>query len=182
MKILTHSNRNAWMPLDNPPLTMRLSAQIVKGVIMQTLVKSQIVEKIVQQMKEQKLTKQKFAQLLNTSRSQLDRILDPKDEDITISSLMKAFYVLKTNQTTRTFYYTSDDTCILAWKPINEEIFNDVIESSETIFTHISNQPEYTIKIEKNTIKNYIKAHIEKGRRVCIIQLWGDRIIQVLFE
>ena len=40
-------------------------------------------------MKSRNLSKSKMATLLNTSRSQVDRLLDPKD-DITLSSLQRA--------------------------------------------------------------------------------------------
>lgn len=40
-------------------------------------------------MKEQKVSKNKMASLLKTSRSQVDRLLDPKN-DITLGSLQRA--------------------------------------------------------------------------------------------
>jgi plasmid maintenance system antidote protein VapI len=40
-------------------------------------------------MKEQKISKNKMATLMKTSRTQVDRLLDPKN-DITLSSLQRA--------------------------------------------------------------------------------------------
>jgi hypothetical protein len=40
-------------------------------------------------MKEQKISKSRMATLLNTSRTQVDRLLDPSN-DITLSSLQRA--------------------------------------------------------------------------------------------
>lgn len=40
--------------------------------------------------KEKNLTKREFAELLGTSRSQLDRVLDPSNEGVTIETLKRA--------------------------------------------------------------------------------------------
>lgn len=55
-------------------------AQAIKEVIAWQLAKA---------MKKKKMSKARMAVLLNTSRSQVDRILDPK-RDITLSSLQRA--------------------------------------------------------------------------------------------
>ncbi len=55
-------------------------AQAVKEVVAWQLAKA---------MKKRKLSKARMATLLKTSRSQVDRILDPK-RDITLSSLQRA--------------------------------------------------------------------------------------------
>ena len=55
-------------------------AQAIKEVIAWQLAKA---------MKKKKLSKSRMAALLKTSRSQVDRILDPK-HDITLSSLQRA--------------------------------------------------------------------------------------------
>ena len=44
---------------------------------------------LAQAMKEKKISKNKMATMLKTSRSQVDRLLDAKD-DITLSSLQRA--------------------------------------------------------------------------------------------
>jgi len=55
-------------------------AQAVKEVVAWQLAKA---------MKKKKISKSRMAKLLKTSRSQVDRILDPK-RDVTLSSLQRA--------------------------------------------------------------------------------------------
>jgi antitoxin HicB len=52
-------------------------------------VKEVIAWQLAQAMKKKKISKARMAKLLKTSRSQVDRILDAKD-DITLSSLQRA--------------------------------------------------------------------------------------------
>ena len=52
-------------------------------------VKEVVAWQLAEAMKKQKISKNKLATLLKTSRSQVDRILDPKN-DITLGSLQRA--------------------------------------------------------------------------------------------
>jgi antitoxin HicB len=52
-------------------------------------VKEVVAWQLAQAMKKQKISKHKMAVLLKTSRTQVDRLLDPKN-DITLSSLQRA--------------------------------------------------------------------------------------------
>lgn len=52
-------------------------------------IKEVIVWQLTDAMHERALTKSRLAQLLNTSRSQVDRLLDPT-RDITLSTLQRA--------------------------------------------------------------------------------------------
>jgi predicted XRE-type DNA-binding protein len=52
-------------------------------------VKEVVAWQLAQAMKEKKISKNRMAILLNTSRTQIDRLLDAKD-DITLSSLQRA--------------------------------------------------------------------------------------------
>lgn len=52
-------------------------------------VKEVIAWQLAEAMKERKISKNKMAALLKTSRTQVDRLLDPKN-DITLSSLQRA--------------------------------------------------------------------------------------------
>jgi DNA-binding Xre family transcriptional regulator len=45
-------------------------------------------------MREQSLTKTEFARRMKTSRSQLDRLLDPKHEAVTLETIQRAANVL----------------------------------------------------------------------------------------
>ena len=52
-------------------------------------VKEVVAWQLAEAMKKKKISKNKLATLLKTSRTQVDRILDPKN-DITLSSLQRA--------------------------------------------------------------------------------------------
>ena len=52
-------------------------------------VKEVVAWQLAQAMKKRKISKARMARALKTSRSQVDRLLDPKD-DITLSSLQRA--------------------------------------------------------------------------------------------
>ena len=52
-------------------------------------VKEVVAWQLVEAMKKQKISKNKMATLLKTSRTQVDRLLDPKN-DITLGSLQRA--------------------------------------------------------------------------------------------
>lgn len=52
-------------------------------------VKEVVAWQLAEAMRKKKISKNKMAALLKTSRTQVDRLLDPKD-DITLSSLQRA--------------------------------------------------------------------------------------------
>jgi len=56
-------------------------------------VKEVIAWQLAEAMKKQKISKNRMAALLKTSRTQVDRLLDPKN-DITLSSLQRAAMVV----------------------------------------------------------------------------------------
>jgi len=45
-------------------------------------------------MKDRKISKSKLAQMMHTSRAQVDRVLDPKDGNVTIATLQRAATVI----------------------------------------------------------------------------------------
>jgi antitoxin HicB len=53
-------------------------------------VKSVLAWQLAQAMKKKKLTKQQMAAAMNTSRAQLDRVLDPKSGNATLETLQRA--------------------------------------------------------------------------------------------
>ena len=60
----------------------------------QTLaVKEVVAWQLAEAMKQRKISKSKMAELLETSRSQVDRLLDP-NQDSTLSSLQRAAAIL----------------------------------------------------------------------------------------
>src|SRR5262245_19205180 len=57
-------------------------------------IKEVIVWQISAQMKEQGISKVKMAEMMKTSRSQLDRLLNPVDDNVTLATLEKAAAIL----------------------------------------------------------------------------------------
>jgi len=53
-------------------------------------IKEVIAWQLEQAMKERKLSKRKLAELMHTSRTQVDRVLDPNDGNVTIETLQRA--------------------------------------------------------------------------------------------
>jgi len=53
-------------------------------------VKSVIAAQIAEEMKRQHITKARMAQLMRTSRAQVDRLLDPTNGSATLETLMRA--------------------------------------------------------------------------------------------
>jgi antitoxin HicB len=52
--------------------------------------KERLVWLLEKEMKKKRLTKVKMAEAMNTSRAQLDRVLDPKSGNVTLTTLRKA--------------------------------------------------------------------------------------------
>ena len=64
-----------------------------EGILEETTnaaIKSVLAWQLVQEMKNKKLTKLKMAAAMKTSRAQLDRVLDPKNGNVTIATLERA--------------------------------------------------------------------------------------------
>jgi antitoxin HicB len=53
-------------------------------------IKSVIAWQLSAEMKKQKITKKRLAELMRTSRAQVDRILDPEKGNVTIETLQRA--------------------------------------------------------------------------------------------
>jgi len=57
-------------------------------------IKVVLSRQIEQAMREKKLTKTKMAEMMQTSRSQVYRVLDPQDHDVTLATLQRAATVV----------------------------------------------------------------------------------------
>ena len=57
-------------------------------------IKEVIAWQVQKAMKERRLSKNRMAELMNTSRAQLDRLLDPERGNVTIETLQRAANVL----------------------------------------------------------------------------------------
>jgi antitoxin HicB len=53
-------------------------------------IKAVIAHQLASEMKKKKITKQRMAELMKTSRAQIDRLLDPDNGSATIESLQRA--------------------------------------------------------------------------------------------
>ncbi|WP_067739201.1 helix-turn-helix domain-containing protein [Novosphingobium naphthalenivorans] len=57
-------------------------------------IKEVIAWELQRAMQERKLSKSRLAQMMHTSRTQVDRVLDPMDGNVTIETLQRAAAVL----------------------------------------------------------------------------------------
>jgi antitoxin HicB len=57
-------------------------------------VKTVIARQIAEEMKKQRITKARMAGLMQTSRAQVDRLLDPGNDSATLETLMRAARVV----------------------------------------------------------------------------------------
>ena len=57
-------------------------------------IKEVIAWQLGEAMKERKLSKRKLAELMHTSRTQVDRVLDPTDGNVTLETLQRAAEVV----------------------------------------------------------------------------------------
>lgn len=59
-----------------------------------TSVKRVVAYQIEQSMKKQHISKKKMADIMHTSRSSLDRLLDPENTSVTLQSLVRAAHAV----------------------------------------------------------------------------------------
>jgi len=71
-----------------------LEAEGLLDSVEATAIKRVIAYQIECAMKKQHISKKKMANTMHTSRSALDRLLDPKNTSITLRSLIKAAHAL----------------------------------------------------------------------------------------
>jgi predicted transcriptional regulator len=73
------SSFESW--LDDAGIREEVTAAAIKAVI---------ARQLASEMKKKKITKQRMAELMKTSRTQVDRLLDPDNGSATIESLQRA--------------------------------------------------------------------------------------------
>lgn len=73
------SSFESW--LDEAGIRPEVTAAAIKAVV---------AEQLAVEMKKKHITKKQMAELMNTSRAQLDRLLDPHNGSATIESLQRA--------------------------------------------------------------------------------------------
>jgi predicted XRE-type DNA-binding protein len=62
----------------------------IRSEVTAAAIKAVIAEQLLEEMKKKNLTKKRMAELMHTSRAQLDRLLDPDNGSATIDSLVRA--------------------------------------------------------------------------------------------
>ncbi|MDF1655584.1 MAG: XRE family transcriptional regulator [Coxiellaceae bacterium] len=71
-----------------------LESENLLGHAEATAIKRVIAYQIELEMKKKHLSKNKLAKIMRTSRSSLDRLLDPENSSVTLKSLVKAAHAL----------------------------------------------------------------------------------------
>jgi predicted XRE-type DNA-binding protein len=67
-----------------------LDAEDIRAEVTAAAVKAVISRQLAAEMQKKKITKQRMAELMQTSRAQVDRLLDPDNGSATIGSLQRA--------------------------------------------------------------------------------------------
>ena len=77
-----------------PNLDSFLDQEGVLAEFQARAIKEVIAWQLADAMKERKLSKNRLATMMHTSRTQVDRVLDPKDGNVTIETLQRAAAVV----------------------------------------------------------------------------------------
>lgn len=67
-----------------------LDGKGIREEVTTAAIKAVIAHQLAEEMKKKHITKKRMAELMQTSRAQLDRILDPENGSATIESLQRA--------------------------------------------------------------------------------------------
>ena len=71
-----------------------LDEEGTREVIQAVAIKEVLAYQILEAMKAQKLSRRRLAERMGTSRSQIGRLLDPKDGNVTLATLQRAAEML----------------------------------------------------------------------------------------
>ena len=71
-----------------------LEEEGIREEVTAAAIKAVLAYQLSEAMKKRKLTKKRMAELMQTSRAQLDRVLDPENGSATIESLQRAAKVV----------------------------------------------------------------------------------------
>jgi predicted XRE-type DNA-binding protein len=77
-----------------PTLDSFLEQEGVLGEFQARAIKEVIAWQLADAMKERKLSKNRLATMMHTSRTQVDRVLDPENGNVTIETLQRAAAVV----------------------------------------------------------------------------------------
>ena len=67
-----------------------LKEEGIREEVTAAAIKAVIARQLAQEMKKRRITKTRMAELMKTSRAQIDRLLDPENGSATIESLQRA--------------------------------------------------------------------------------------------
>ena len=67
-----------------------LDEQGIREEVTSAAIKEVIAEQLAAEMKSKGISKTKMAEMMHTSRTQIDRLLDPKNNSATLETLMRA--------------------------------------------------------------------------------------------
>ena len=67
-----------------------LGEAVIREKVTAAAIKAVIARQLANEMKKKRITKQRMAELMKTSRAQVDRLLDPDNGSATIESLQRA--------------------------------------------------------------------------------------------
>ena len=67
-----------------------LDEQGIREEVTSAAIKEVIAEQLAAEMKSKGISKTQMAELMHTSRTQIDRLLDPKNNSATLETLMRA--------------------------------------------------------------------------------------------
>lgn len=71
-----------------------LDEQGIREDVTAAAIKEVIAEQLAAEMKKKGITKARMAEMMQTSRAQIDRLLDPKNSSATLETLMRAAKVV----------------------------------------------------------------------------------------
>ena len=71
-----------------------LDEQGMRESVMSAAIKEVIAEQLAEEMKKKGITKVRMAEMMHTSRAQIDRLLDPANNSATLETLMRAAKVV----------------------------------------------------------------------------------------
>jgi hypothetical protein len=77
-------------PHIGPSFDSWLDEEGIRDEVTAAAIKVVIARQLISEMKKKKITKQRMAALMKTSRAQVDRLLDPDNGSATIESLQRA--------------------------------------------------------------------------------------------
>jgi predicted transcriptional regulator len=78
------------MARKNPHIGSHFDSWLEEAGLRKEVTAAAIARQLASEMKKKKITKQRMAALMKTSRAQLDRLLDPANGSATIESLQRA--------------------------------------------------------------------------------------------